>query len=498
MNIFILFPNTLFKDTKLIDNLIKNKKIKMILVIEEPTFFTKFNYHKKKIILHRASMKCYYDFLLINYGTMVKYIDYKKEYLTITKKYNVHCYDPIDHTILKKLKSNSIELNVYDNLSFNESYQDLVDYKNTVEDNKFRHDIFYKWNRKRLNVLMDEKSKPLFGKWSFDKENRNPFNKTYSEPSFYPTNYFNKNIKEYIEEATDYVNKNFNNNFGSDEDFFYPITHLQALKLFKYFLKDKIKTYGMFQDAVSEDIIIGSHSFLSSSLNIGLITAETCLKLTLDSFYELDSKERSKYINNYEGYIRQLIGWRSYMRLLYQFHGKEMYQMNFFNHTKKITKDWYTGSTNIFPIDCLIKKVYKYAYLHHIERLMYIGNWALLTEISPKEIYKWFMVTCIDAYEWVMIPNVHGMSQFALDNSISMMTRPYFSSTNYLKRMSDLVKKDEEWTITWNNLYYYFIYKNRDYLKLNYSIAMQVKFWDNKSEIDKKNIIKESKKYLKN
>jgi deoxyribodipyrimidine photolyase-related protein len=170
--------------------------------------------------------------------------------------------------------------------------------------------------------------------------------------------------------------------------------------------------------------------------------------------------------------------------------------MNFFNHQRKINKDWYEGTTNIYPIDVLIKKVTKYAYLHHIERLMYIGNWSMISKIHPKEIYKWFMITCIDAYEWVMITNVHGMSQHALDNSvISMMTRPYFSSTNYIKNMSDL-NEGKEWQTVWNAVYYNFIYENIDYLKHNYSVARQVRHWNNKTSKEKDELIKIAKKYL--
>lgn len=499
-NIFIIYPNTLFDILNIIDD-IKSNNIKYIYIIEDDMFFKKYKFHKQKIILHRASMKYYYDCLLLEFGTIVNYIDninIDKFYKNILKKnYHIFCYDMINHKIINKLKKNFSFVTILDNLSFMETYEDLQNYNNTVKNNKYIHDHFYKWNRTRLNILLDNNSKPLFNKWSFDTDNRKPFDNNYNEYPFYPNNYLTK-YQEYINEAKEYVLNNFNSNFGEIDEFFYPICHSQALQLLKHFLKNKIHTFGIYQDAVSKDIIIGSHSCLSSSLNIGLITTNKILKETLKSFYKLTISNQKKLINNYEGFIRQLIGWRSYTRLLYEFNGNKMYQMNFLNHHKKITNKWYNGDTNIYPIDILINKVKKYAYLHHIERLMYIGNWALLAEIHPKEIYKWFMITCIDSYEWVMIPNVHGMSQHALDNQIvSMMTRPYFSSTNYLKNMSDLVIKTEEWTTIWNNLYYYFIYKNTKYLKSNYATSRQVKHWDDKSNYEQTKIINNAIEYLK-
>ena len=489
MKIFIIYPNTLFSNISLLEDQDK------IFIIEDNTFFKKFNYHKQKLILHRASMKYYYDYLLLNFGTKVFYIDNSKLKLFYNKifnsKFSISIYDPINHSIIKLLKKLTNNLTIYDNLSFTESYDDLLNYNNTINDNKYRHDQFYKWNRLRLNILLDN-DKPLFGKWSFDSENRKPFDKNYINPEIIQFN------NDYIIEAKEYVAKNYPNNFGDIDNFIFPITHKQAKKLLIQFIQDKLNNFGKYQDAVHDNIIIGSHSLLSSSLNIGLITAKECLNLILKQFNKLSTDNKKKQINNYEGFLRQLIGWRPYTRLLYEFHGSTMYNMNFLEHNKKITKEWYLGTTKIKPIDSLINKVKKYAYLHHIERLMYIGNWALLTEIHPKEIYKWFMITCIDAYEWVMVSNVHGMSQHALENDkISMMTRPYFSSTNYIKNMSNFItNNNEEWIEIWNNLYYYFIYKNKEYLKKNYSIARQVVHWNNKSKNEQKEIINFAKSYL--
>lgn len=490
LNIFFIYPNTLFKNIK---KYLKN--IDKIFIIEEPHFFTKYSFHKQKLLMHRASMKYFFDYL----DEKVEYVEYDKVDVLYSKHKNdsIFYFDVLEHSLNHFLKKTFKNLTVYENQTFLESIEDLNNYNETVKNNNYSFTDFYKWNRTRLNIFMDE-SKPLYGKFSFDTDNRNNFNKDYIEPPPLPLKYYDKKINNYIDEANKYVIKHFKNNFGDlPEKFIYPITHAQALKLLKHFLKHKIQTFGTYQDACSSKITFGSHSLLSSSLNIGLITVNECVVETVKHFNSLKKKEQDSMFNNYEGFMRQLIGWRSYTHLLYYFHGLEMYEMNIFKHEKKLNKSWFEGTTGIDPIDILIKKVIQYAYIHHIERLMYIGNWMLLCNIHPKQVYDWFMITCIDAYDWVMVSNVHGMSQYSLNtNIIKMMTRPYVCSSNYIKNMSDFNTKDE-WASVWNDLYYYFLYKNIDYLKKNYFISRQIIHWNNKKKDEKEKIIANSKKYLK-
>jgi deoxyribodipyrimidine photolyase-related protein len=492
-DIFFIYPNTLFKNIK--DYI---TSIKKIYVIEEPHFFTNFKFHKQKLILHRASMKYYFDYLKDSYDIKILYVEYHnvKKLYNDNKNNNIYYFDVLDHSLNEQLLKKFKNLTMYENQTFMESINDLNEYNNTIKNNNYRHDDFYKWNRSRLNIFMNN-NKPLYGKFSFDSDNRNNFDKNYIEPSIYPKNYYNKNINDYLIEAIKYVKKNFEDNFGEYPDkFIYPITHSQAFQLLKHFLKEKIHSFGSYQDACSKEIMFGSHSLLSSSLNIGLITVSQCVVELVKNFESLTESNKKKLFNNYEGFLRQIIGWRSFTRLLYYFHGKEMFEMNYFKHENTLNKSWYNGTTNIEPIDFLIHKINKYAYIHHIERLMYIGNWMLLCQIHPKKVYEWFMITCIDSYDWVMVSNVHGMSQYALNtNIIKMMTRPYICSSNYIKNMSDF-NTQEEWAMIWNNLYYYFLYSNINYLKKNYYISRQIIHWKNKSKEEQNKIIKESKKYL--
>jgi deoxyribodipyrimidine photolyase-related protein len=460
MNIFIILPTQLFEFND------KLNKMDKIYLIEEPFYFTSKKFHKQKLILHRSSMKYYYDKLKIKYNSKVIYIEFDKIDSNEFKNKNIFMYDPIDKLVIEKYMKLSLKIVIYDTPLFLETRSDLEEYRNKNTNKKnYYHDNFYKWQRKRLEILIENREQPIGGKWSFDKENRNPYDKNYKEDKI--ITYSNK----YIEEAKDYIKKNFMNNFGIVEYIYYPITHEEARTHLKTFIKKRLETFGKNQDGISKKVIFGSHSILSPLLNIGLITPNIVIDEVI-KYYNSDNK----LLISVEAFIRQLIGWRSYTRFIYEYHGNEMIKMNRLNHKKKLPRSWYNNEgTNMRIIDDMIAKVSKYGYLHHIERLMIMGNIGLLLEINPKELYDWFMICFIDSYEWVMVPNVYGMSQYSIIN-ISMMTRPYISSSNYIKKMSDY--KKEDWYEIWDALYWNFINEKREILKKIYAMAMQVKLID--------------------
>jgi deoxyribodipyrimidine photolyase-related protein len=454
MKKFIILPTQLFEKNNYL------KDMDEIYLIEEPFYFTNKKFHKQKLVLHRASMKYYYNKLLNKYNN-VYYInfddvDYKKFINN-----DIYIFDPIDKPIINKLLK-YCNLTIYDTPSFLETRDELEEYRNnyTNKKNYYHDNSFYKWQRKKLNLLM-ENNKPINNKWSFDKENRNPYDKNYIENKILTYN------NKYIKEAILYVNTYFSNNFGLLDNIYYPITHKETKTHLKNFIKKKINTFGKFQDGISKKIIFGSHSVLSPMLNIGLITPKDIINEVI-KYYDKNKNE----LVNIEAFIRQLIGWRSYVRFIYHYHGNEMLKMNKLNHTNNLPKSWYNENNNLDIINDMIIKVNKYAYLHHIERLMIMGNYALINQINPLQIYDWFMICFIDSYEWVMVPNVFGMSQYALTD-ISMMTRPYLSSSNYIKKMSDYKKTN--WFDKWDSLYWYFIYKHKNILNKIYSTTMQVK-----------------------
>ena len=426
-----------------------------IYIIEDPFYFIN-NQHKQKLILHRSSMKYYYNKISKIYKN-VSYIEYDKINYDFLLNNDVFMFDPIDKPIIKKIEK--YKINIIETPAFIETKKELDDYRNKYTNKKnYYHDrSFYKWMRYKLKLLIDSSGKPIGGKWSYDSENRNPFDKNYKEDKI--TTYSNI----YITEAVEYVNKHFKYNFGNTDNFYYPITHEETREHLRKFIKIKLNTFGKYQDAISKKVVFGSHSVLSPMLNIGLITPQIIINEVMN-FYD------DKNLINIEAFIRQLIGWRSYTRFMYIYHGDEMMKMNKFNHKNKVPKSWYNPTKNDGIINDMILKVQEYAYLHHIERLMIMGNISLLLRIDPNEIYKWFMICFIDSYEWVMVPNVYGMSQYSL-TSISMMTRPYISSSNYIKKMSDY-KADKNYS-AWDALYWYFIYSNIETLDKIYAFKAQ-------------------------
>ena len=289
------------------------------------------------------------------------------------------------------------------------------------------------WGKKKIDIMPNVKSQDKYNRKALPKKEKIP-----KIPS-------NKSDKKYIDEAIRYVNKNFDKNYGNVDNFMFPVTHSTAKKFISHFLKYKIKKFGEFQDAIVENEKFLFHSLLSTSLNIGLINP-------------IDLAEKvEKYkapLNSREGFIRQLF-WREYQRfcyIYYNFKGK-----NYFGNRKKLSKDWYNGTLGVDPVDNSIKNGFETGYLHHIERLMVIGNFMNLSGISPKEGFKWFMEFSCDSYEWVMHQNVLDMVFFVSGGAT--MRRPYISSSNYISKMSNF--KKGEWNDIWDKKYKDFIKKHR-------------------------------------
>ena len=370
MSIFVVLPNQLFERSK--KDLSKFDKY---ILWEHPHYFKTYKYNKKKLLLHRASMKCYYDYLKKK-GCDCTYVDFNNKF--DTKEYTL--YDPIDDL---KLPNKFTMIETPNFLLTKEIYEE---YRKKTD--KFFFNSFYMWGKKRIDVLPDVKSQ--------DKYNRSKLPKGVEIPGVAS----NSADKKYIDEAKLYVEKHFKNNYGNVENFMFPVCHKTAKKFINHFIKHKIDNFGKYQDSVVKDEKFLFHSLLSSSINIGLINPRDLIDIIIDS--------KSK-INNTEGFIRQLF-WREYQRfchLYYNFNNK-----NYFGNKKKLTKDWYNGTTKIDPIDTCIKNGFETGYLHHIERLMVVGNYMNLCKIHPMEGFKWFMEFSCDSYEWVMKQNVLDMVFF--------------------------------------------------------------------------------------
>lgn len=308
---------------------------------------------------------------------------------------------------------------------------------------------FYRWQRQRLDILVDADGQPVGNRWSFDAENRKRLPVNMPVPML-PTFAQDRHVRK----VAPMVARRFPDHAGNAAMFALPTTRKQALRWLDDFIEQRFACFGDFEDALSTRTDHVFHSMLSPLLNIGLLTPREVLDraLTYADYQELA-------LNNVEGFVRQIIGWREFMRGMYRQRGETMLKRNFFGHHRRLTRDWYEGTTGILPLDLVIAKAKRRGWAHHIERLMIAGNLMMLAEIEPREAYRWFMEMFVDSADWVMVPNVYGMALFA-DGGI-FTTKPYACGSNYIRRMGDYPVGN--WTATMDGLYWRFIAQQRGF-----------------------------------
>ena len=466
----LIFPHQLFEQSPLLD--IEGD----IFLIEEHLFFNQYPFHKQKIAFHRASMKCYAKFLQQN-GNPVTYIDAPDNlsdvrhlipWLRQSGYESIRIIDPVDYLLMRRVRrmvqKEEMGIEVLDSPLFLNTKDDLSTFFKPTK-KKFFQTSFYIEQRKSRNILIDVDGEPVGGKWSFDAENRKRYPKNQTPPVI-----SRPSKNEFTEEAIRYTETSFADNYGSLDEFpLYPTDFQSAGEWLSTFLEERFDEFGPYEDALvaNEDIL--NHSVLTPMLNVGLLTPEEVIETTLQ--YVKNNEVR---LNSVEGFVRQIIGWREFIRGIYEVKGVEERTRNFWGFERKIPKSFYDGTTGIPPIDMTIKKILISGYAHHIERLMVLGNFMVLCEFDPDEVYRWFMEMFIDAYDWVMVPNVYGMSQFA-DGGL-MSTKPYISGSNYLMKMSDY--KKGEWQATWDGLFWRFMDVHRDFFSSNPRMRMLVSTFD--------------------
>jgi deoxyribodipyrimidine photolyase-related protein len=341
---------------------------------------------------------------------------------------------------------------------------------------------FYKQLRQDKKILLDTNGEPEGGKWSFDDENQKKLPKgeeVPADPVFY-NNDDTENAKKWLQ--------NIKAETYGDTNVWLPYSHEEAEKWLVIFLKERFHKFGKYEDSLSTKHIRLFHSTISPLLNIGLLTPERVLKSVLEY-----GKKYSIELNNLEGLVRQIIGWREFIRAAYECDGSKMRTANFWKHTNTLPDSFWNAKTGIQPIDLVISTTLKYGYNHHIERLMVLGNFMLLIKTHPDDVYRWFMSMYVDAYDWVMVPNVYSMSQFA-DGGI-FATKPYISGSNYLKKMSDYPSGN--WEELWTALYWNFIGEHQDFFLANYRLSMMPRLLQNMSPEKKENFSKIATAYFK-
>lgn len=439
-----------------------------VIMIEADNILSKKTYHKHKLALLLISMRKYASFLRSK-DIDVIYKDYKNnsnfsnqlEGILSDNNYSKVVWmqnsNKSPNIVIKKICTKlNLDCQELPNQQFITPYDELKKYfeKNVTKNSSM--DSFYRWQRKRLNILI-ENNKPKGGKWSFDNENRKPLPKQITIPAIHKIDNDDISLQVF-----DLIENNFADNPGATNNFWLPTDFEQADIWLEDFVTNKLGHFGDYEDAMLEGNAFLFHSVLSPLLNIGLLEPNEVLERAAKEY--LAGKVS---LNNYEGFVRQIIGWREYIYGMYEFRQKEIEQ-NYFDFNKKLEDWWYKQPDSNLPIPLykVLQTTFTYGYNHHIERLMVIGNWMLLNEYQPKSVYDWFMSMYVDAYEWVMIPNVYGMSQYADGGYLA--TKPYISGSNYLQKMgkwwpANYDLKTDDYTIK----YWKFLSNQQNKLKNN-------------------------------
>jgi len=482
----IIFPHQLFKNHPAI------KKGRGIFLIEEWLFFNQFNFHQKKIMLHRASMKAYEAYLTKN-GFEVRYLQStdKRSDITVLLSFlaeqniaTIHYAEVTDERLQQRIenscKTYQLKKQVYRTPNFLNSMADVkpwFDKKKT-----YFQTAFYIDQRKQRNILLTEAKEPEGGQWSFDAANRLKFPANEKVPIIKM-----EHEDKFVTEAREYILQHFADNYGGNENFFYPVNFSEAEKWLDIFIQERFSKFGMYEDAIVAKEKFLHHSVISPLLNIGLLNPQQVIDKVIEgaALYNIP-------FNSLEGFIRQIIGWREFIRIVYEREGNIQRTKNYWGFKRKIPASFWDGTTGIEPVDETIKKILSTGYCHHIERLMVLGNFMLLCEFDPDEVYKWFMELFIDSYDWVMVPNVYGMTQFA-DGGL-MTTKPYISGSNYLLKMSDYKKGD--WCPVWDGLFWRFMHVHRIFFSKNPRLGMLVKTFDKMPEEKQQRHIDNANKFL--
>lgn len=476
-NLFLVLGNQLF-DYKYF----KNKEADFFMC-EDAALCTHFKYHKMKIMHFLCSMREQRDYLRSKKEKVhYQQLDPKISYLAaLTQTLKENNYEKIfffeiedhffAHTIKNFFEDQKIPFEELKSPMFIHSRSYFRDY--FLEYNKPLMKTFYENSRKTHNILMTEDSKPIGGKFSFDSENRKKIPKKQEVHK----RELNHTKPKYFKEIKELIDKYFKDHPGELESYWIPTSRKEAIKLFKHFLKKHIDQFGDYQDALDDRCSFLNHSLISPSLNIGHLTPEEVIREAIKCL-----KEDHSNLNSIEGFVRQVMGWREFLRGIYQNFDQIQQEKNFFSHKRQLSDLWYSAQTGVEPIDDAIKKAQKYGYCHHIERLMVLSNIMLLLEVDPKQVYKWFMEMFVDSSDWVMGPNVFGMGQFS-DGGI-FATKPYISGSNYILKMSHYSKKSD-WCDAIDGLYWRFIDEKRDFLKGNHRLGMMISSLE-KMDIEKK------------
>ncbi|MBC7459671.1 cryptochrome/photolyase family protein [Candidatus Saccharibacteria bacterium] len=453
-----------------------DESVDVVIMIEAQDLCAKLPYHRHKLILLLAGMRHYQELAQSHKSVIYHEIQDTpvfKAALVETLKNNAVTeliwMTSSDTPANRRLQSIADEMNVqtmrYDNGLFITPEQLLREW--FEKHPKALMETFYRWQRQRTGILC-EGTLPVGGQWNFDENNRQALPKSGIAIPPLPSIKADDITKSVMQS----IDALFPNNPGASNNFWLPVTHKSADEWLDNFMTYRFDQFGPYEDAMQNGEAFLFHSVLSPLINCGLLSVDQVINAALTTYGQDDAR-----LASVEGFIRQLIGWREYMYGIY-LSQPDLKEANYFGLTKELEDWWYTDAALQQdlppPVLGALKTVYTYGYNHHIERLMVLGNWFLLNNYSPKSVYRWFSSLYVDAYEWVMVPNVMGMSQYADGGKTA--TKPYISGGNYLQKMGrwwPTTKSAQQSEFT--QLYWEFLDRHYELLQSNFRMALVLK-----------------------
>lgn len=491
----LVLGNQLFDPKK-----IASQKIDLVFMREDYELCTYFKFHKLKIFLFLAAMRSYaqelrshdFDVTYEELKTSQKpYETHLKAWLKKNEIQKLFIYEIEDKffevRLMAALKSTGIEVEVLPSPMFLTSRDEFTAYLRKGKKPFLK--TFYEAQRKRFKILVDKEGEPIGGQWSFDELNRKPLPKTVEPPEPKKSKLDKFAVEtRLIETVRKTCETHFADHPGELKTIWFPIDRAGAHEWLDDFVEKRLENFGPYEDALTDRSDFVFHSALTPFLNTGLLTPDEVVRSVIRA-----AQKRKLPIASIEGFVRQVIGWREFVRGIYQNFNEKQENTNFWQHERRLTSHWYTATTGVVPLDQVIDKANRLSYAHHIERLMVVGNLMLLLEIEPKEAHRWFMEMFLDSSDWVMGPNVYGMAIFS-DGGI-FATKPYICGSNYYRKMGGFKKAD--WCEAVDGLYWGFIEKHVAFFSKNPRLSMMARAVE-KMDAGRKNSIYAAADELRN
>ncbi|MFU8815485.1 MAG: cryptochrome/photolyase family protein [Pseudomonadales bacterium] len=469
--VLLLFGNQLFDPELLRARWAGSAPRELIVVmVEDEAFCRRFSYHRQKLTLVLAAMRSQADGLRaagfrVHYRTLEEGATWRSALDDLQRQmgFDTLCHFEVESPGLTTAlagyaQRRGLKLQVQRTPMFLDSLRDFAAH---LDDHGAPQlSVFYRQQRLRHRILLTSAGEPVGGRWSLDQENRAKLPKDLKplEPAL-PTE------TRHVREVKALVAERFVDHPGALDSFWLPTTHQQARDWFDGFLESRFRHFGRFEDALTRRSAFVYHSALAPLLNVGLLTPDVVLDRALDYAARNDVP-----LNSLEGFVRQILGWREFVRGVFHHYYQPLQTRNIWNGDRKLTQAWYTGNTGIGPMDHVIRKTLRLGWAHHTERLMLAANLMNLAGVHPQQVYGWFMEMFVDAYDWVMAPNVFGMGLTSEGGIFT--TKPYICGSNYVMKMGDF--KRGEWCDVMDGLLWRFVAHHEQTLKANQRLAPMV------------------------